>query len=66
MNESEKVGLITFGVFMTEAMIHYNIGVNKDRVHKQFEFPPASDLFKIALVVGAFSILNGVLVKKLA
>ena len=57
---------ITFGVFMTEALIHYNMGraredlENGKKVH--FELPPPKELAKIAAVTGAFSIVSGVLI----
>lgn len=66
MTQAEKIGLITFGVFMTEAIIHYNLGVNKDASEKRFYFPPTKDFVKLALVVGAFSVINGIVIKKLA
>ena len=60
---------ITFGVFMTEALIHYNMGraredaENGKKVH--FELPPPKELVKIAAVTGAFSIVSGVLIDSL-
>lgn len=58
---------ITFGVFMAEALIHYNMGraknddkKNGERSH--FELPPAKELVKIAAVTGAFSVVSGVLI----
>lgn len=60
---------ITFGVFMTEALIHYNMGrareddVSGKPVH--FELPPPKELAKIAAVTGAFSVVSGVLIGSL-
>ena len=57
---------VTFGVFMTEALIHYNMGrareegKNGERTH--FELPPPKELAKIAAVTGTFSIVSGVLI----
>ncbi|MGB5830993.1 MAG: hypothetical protein WBG92_03265 [Thiohalocapsa sp.] len=56
---------ITFGVFMTEALIHYNMGIAKSEGQFRLRLPPAQDLAKIAAVTGAFSILSGVLIKSL-
>ena len=53
---------ITFGVFMTEAIIHYNMGAAEGEGEFRFRLPPPKDLAKIALVTGAFSVLSGVLV----
>lgn len=64
MSKSQKIALVTFGVFMAEAILHYNIGVNSGRKEKNIQFPPTKDLLQIGLVVGAFSILNGLIIKK--
>lgn len=59
------VWLITFLVFMVEAIMHYNMGYR--RSHKNangFVFPPKNDLLKLAFVVGIFSLLNGFIVKQ--
>lgn len=56
---------ITFGVFMTEALIHYNMGAAKDQDDFKFRLPPARELAKIAAVTGAFSIVSGVMIDTL-
>ena len=60
---------ITFGVFLTEALIHYNMGRMKEdkRMGKEphFELPPAKELAKIAAVTAAFSVVSGVLIDSL-
>ena len=57
---------ITFGVFMTEALIHYNMGrmkeENAEGKQPHFQLPPPKELAKIAAVTGAFSIVSGVLI----
>jgi hypothetical protein len=53
---------ITFGVFMTEALIHYNMGVAKSEGGFKLRLPPAKELAKIAAVTGAFSVVSGVLI----
>jgi|LakMenE18May11ns_1017448.scaffolds.fasta_scaffold9958642_23 hypothetical protein len=65
MSKGTIVGLITFGVFMTEAIIHYNIGANGHSEQKGFKFPPKDDLIKSAIVTALFSFINGALVHKL-
>jgi hypothetical protein len=65
MTKGQKIGLITFGVFMTEAIIHYNVGIHKNSEDKKFVFPPTSDLIKLGAIVGIFSLINGVLIDKL-
>jgi len=54
---------ITFGVFMTEALIHYNMGMAKAEGGFKLRMPPAKELAKIAVVTGAFSIASGLLIK---
>ena len=56
---------ITFGVFMTEALIHYNMGMAKAEGGFKLRLPPPKELAKIAAVTGAFSIASGLLIKAL-
>ena len=56
---------ITFGVFMTEAIIHYNMGTAKAQGGFKLRMPPAKELAKIAAVTGTFSILSGVLINSM-
>lgn len=56
---------ITFGVFMTEALIHYNMGMAKSEGEFKLRLPPARELAKIAAVTGTFSVLSGVLIDAL-
>ncbi len=57
---------ITFGVFMAEALIHYNMGrmkeENADGKQPKFQLPPPKELAKIAAVTGTFSVVSGVLI----
>ena len=63
MSKSNKIFLITFGVFMTEAIVHYNFGSHKHTKEKEYKLPPANDLIKIGGVVLAFSLLNSIIIK---
>ena len=56
---------ITFGVFMTEALIHYNMGIAKSEGEFKLRLPPAKELAKIAAITGTFSVLSGVLIDSL-
>ena len=58
------VGGTTFAIFMTEAVIHYNMGVSEKQPDHRFTIPKKQDLTKLAVVVGIFSILNGVIVNE--
>ncbi|MFN2135567.1 MAG: hypothetical protein ACK2UK_06405 [Candidatus Promineifilaceae bacterium] len=56
---------ITFGVFMTEGLIHYNMGQAKAEGTFRLRIPPPAELAKIAAVTATFSILTGLLIKAL-
>ena len=66
MQASKAATIATFGLFMAEAVIHYNMGVHKADGKKGFVLPPAKDFIKLAAIVGVFSIVNGVIVGKLS
>jgi hypothetical protein len=59
------VGVTTFALFMAEGIIHYNMGVRADEPNKQFHIPKGKALGEIALIVGIFSVLNGVIVNEI-
>jgi hypothetical protein len=56
---------VTFVVFMTEGLIHYNMGMAKSEGGFKLRMPPPKELAKIAAVTAAFSIASGVLIKAL-
>ena len=62
------VGGTTFALFMTEALIHFNMGQNykktKEGKETKFELPDSKELIKLSLIDGVFSILNGVIVNE--
>ena len=58
MKNKDKILLITFGVFMTEAIIHYNIGLNSKRKDKKFTIPANKDLVRLMITVGIFSYIT--------
>ena len=67
MKLKNKIILTTFGLFMIEAIVHYNQGKNdknKDEEANGF-LPPTKSMVKLALIVGAFSIVNGMIVENL-
>jgi hypothetical protein len=65
ISKGTLVGLVTFSVFMTEAIIHYNIGVNGHKKTKKFILPPKDDLIKSVIVTAIFSALNGIIIHRL-
>lgn len=67
MNKTDKVVLFsTFGLFMTEAIIHYSIGKSEKDKKFKITLPPVESVLKIAAVVGVFSIANQLIIKKLS
>ncbi len=56
---------VTFGVFMAEAIIHYNMGRADADGKFRLQLPPPKELAKIALVTGAFSLTSGLLIANL-
>ena len=52
---------VTFAFFMTEAIIHYNMGKAGENGGFQLSLPPPKELAKIAAVTGAFSVVSGFL-----
>tara|TARA_R110002153_G_scaffold38520_1_gene111833 strand:- start:286 stop:489 length:204 start_codon:yes stop_codon:yes gene_type:complete len=63
MTKENKIILITGSVFMAEALIHYNIGVNKDKKDIKLEFPSTKELIKIGAVVLVFSVISAKMIK---
>ena len=67
------VGASTFVLFMTEAIIHFNMGQQtksayygeKQKKKSMLELPKKSELMEIALIVGIFSVINGVVVNEI-
>ena len=68
MNLKTKIAVTTFTLFMVEAVMHYNQG---KRDCKEFEnkpnsiIPPTKSLLKLALIVGAFSVINGIVIDEI-
>ena len=69
MKLREKIALTTFGLFMVEAIMHYNLGKDDckcDESKKKKGFiPPTKSLLHLAVIVGVFSVVNGVIIDKL-
>jgi hypothetical protein len=53
---------------MAEAIIHFNMGQNY-KEHKEqpksFKLPDTNELIKVSLIVGIFSVLNGVIINEI-
>ena len=65
MQKRQIATAVTFGLFMTEAIIHYNYGAHKNTKDKNFKLPPTKDFVKIAGIVAVFSLLNGYIISKI-
>ena len=58
-----KITVITFLVFMIEALVHYNQGLKKNNPElEDFVIPDNKQLGKIALTVLAFSVVTSLLI----
>jgi hypothetical protein len=59
--------VVTFALFMTEAIMHYNLGKKECDVFDEEEekgfLPPTKTILKLGLI--AFSVVNGVVIKEL-
>ena len=67
MKTQNKIILTTFALFMTEAILHYNMGKKdeeKNKAKKGF-LPPTKSLIRIGGLVLAFSIVNGIILKEI-
>ena len=62
MNKTTKITLITFGLFMTEAILHYNLGSKEKPAPetKKGFLPPTNSLIKIGAIVAVFSVINSI------
>jgi hypothetical protein len=67
MTLKNKIVLTTFSLFMIEAIMHYNQGKNDTEENKQKKgfLPPTKSLVKLGLIVGAFSIINGMVIEEI-
>ena len=66
-NLAVKASAITFGLFMAEAILHYNVGINKDipAKEKRLKIPPAPEFVELGLTVLLFSVINGTIISVL-
>lgn len=47
------IALVTFGVFMTEALVHYNTGIAAAHGKPwKFNIPSGDELIKLGMIVG--------------
>ena len=71
MKTKTTITLVTFGLFMTEAIIHYNMGIRdveeklQPRKIFRFKVPPTPELLELALIVGVFSVANAWIIDSL-
>lgn len=71
MKTKTTITLVTFGLFMTEAIIHYNMGIRdveeklEPRKIFRFKVPPTPELLELALIVGVFSVANAWIIDSL-
>ena len=65
MKLRDKIVLTTFGLFMIEAIMHYNQGKNDCAEKEQAKgwLPPTRSVIRLGVIVGVFSIINGVVIQ---
>jgi hypothetical protein len=53
------VAMVTFGVFMTEALVHYNVGISAVKGDKfKFNIPAGHELVKLGAIVGVATFIS--------
>jgi len=65
MKHRNIVALVTFAIFSTEAYAHYVVAKNEGSDTFKFYRPTLQTTIKNLAVVGAFSILNGLIIDKI-
>jgi len=64
MRDRDIVELVTFAIFSTEAYAHYLVAKNEGNEKFKFYTPNLDTTIKNIAVVGAFSLLNGIVVER--
>lgn len=59
----KKIALITFAVFMVEAILHYNLGAKSENPTQHLGLPKGNDLIRLAIIVAVFSTINAKLIR---
>jgi len=60
------VAVVTFGVFMTEALVHYNTGVAASNgTQFKFTIPSGDELVKLGTIVGVATFISTKLIDRL-
>mgnify|MGYP003666578686 CR=1 FL=1 len=65
MKDRHLIALVTFAIFSTEAYAHYVVAKNEGSETFKFYKPTLQTTFKNLVVVGAFSLLNGIIIEKI-
>ena len=64
MKDRDIVALVTFALFSAEAYSHYLVAKNEGNEKFKFYVPTLDTTLKNLGVLGAFSLLNGILVEQ--
>jgi hypothetical protein len=66
MKDSTMIGLVTFGVFMTEALVHYNTGIASAKgTPWKFGIPNTNELLKLGAIVGVATLTTTFIIDQL-
>lgn len=66
MKEATVIAGVTFAVFMTEAIVHYNTGISAaNGTPWKFSIPPGNELVKLGMIVGVATMASSLLISRL-
>ena len=61
--DAKMIALVTFGVFMTEALVHYNTGISAaNGTPWKFNIPAGNELVKLGLIVGSATMISSLII----
>lgn len=66
MSNRNIIAAVTFGVFMTEALIHYNVGIAAAKKEKfAFRVPPVKEIVSLGLIVGTATLVSTAIIDRI-
>ena len=61
--DAKMIALVTFGVFMTEALVHYNTGISAaNGTPWKVNIPAGNELVKLGLIVGSATMISSLII----
>ena len=63
MKDATMIALVTFGVFMTEALVHYNTGISAaNGTPWKFNIPSGNEIIKLGMIVGVATVATTLII----